>query len=435
MELGIPDGEYELELSDVLQNQLGVSQDHNNGSSGPVRPIQRVNDEILSIRYGFRPDSIDDTQPAELTRDEKPSFQLKSQSTEHDQGIVFEGTSIQPKDLECILVFNPNSKSFELQKLDLQLRTNSIIKNRTLSNNNNLKKPTKDQSPQPSETKSLSPSTTSSTALRKRPAKEPSIFQPKPRAKTPLSKPPVSGKSSTSKTSSETQPTAKASDEDEVPLSKLTASKRSTVSKQSPKVNPSIKKPPSDSSTSPQKSTQNSSKISQKRTSPTPSVSPEKKSKPNVTKKSSTNSKLTEKKTISKSEPSTIHDTQNKAPTSRNTTPQPRSNSNNNTLKPLPNQVSSKKPPSTISTPTIQQESPSDDDEFGSLVDELEEELLSDDNFITIEDGSKDTSISTSGDKTYDFGVKNGNGPINFRHLAGMSSKDEDDLSSSSEEE
>lgn len=50
MELGIPDGEYELELSDVLQNQLGVSQDHNNGSSGPVRPIQRVNDEILSIR-------------------------------------------------------------------------------------------------------------------------------------------------------------------------------------------------------------------------------------------------------------------------------------------------------------------------------------------------------------------------------------------------
>lgn len=55
MELGIPDGEYELELSDVLQNQLGVSQDHKDGSSGRVRPIQRVNDEILSIRCEWTP--------------------------------------------------------------------------------------------------------------------------------------------------------------------------------------------------------------------------------------------------------------------------------------------------------------------------------------------------------------------------------------------
>lgn len=119
--------------------------------------------------------------------------------------------------------------------------------------------------------------------------------------------------------------------------------------------------------------------------------------------------------------------------TSRTTTPQPRSNGN--TLKPFPNQVSSKKPPSTISTPTIQHESPSDDDEFGSLVDELEEELLSDDNFITIEDGSsKETTMSENSSKV-DLGFKsNGNGPINFRNLAGMSSKDEDELSSSEEE-
>lgn len=44
LETGIPDGEYELELSEVVQNYIQVAQDSR------IKPIQRLNDEILSIR-------------------------------------------------------------------------------------------------------------------------------------------------------------------------------------------------------------------------------------------------------------------------------------------------------------------------------------------------------------------------------------------------
>jgi len=49
LDLGIPDGEYELDVSEVLQNQFQLS--HNSRS---VRPIQRTNDEILSIRCEYK---------------------------------------------------------------------------------------------------------------------------------------------------------------------------------------------------------------------------------------------------------------------------------------------------------------------------------------------------------------------------------------------
>lgn len=333
--------------------------------------------------------------------------------------------------MECILLFNPYRKRFELQKLDSQLRTHSI-KNRTTTNN---KKPQDSQ-----QSESNTTASTSNPPPKRKPAKEPSIFQPKPRAKTPLPKPVANstGRSTTpNSTKSSARQTSVGLSDDEVPLSKLGTSpiKKSNLSttsvKRSATASPSLsyKKPESSSSqVSPPKKA--STKTAPKRPSPSPSLSPEKRPKPKTS--SSLNNTTTLANAVATSssiKPITTSSPNNK--TSRTTTPQPRSNSN--TLKPFPNQVSSKKPPSTISTPTIQHESPSDDDEFGSLVDELEEELLSDDNFITIEDGSsKETTMNES---KYDLGFKsNGNGPINFRNLAGMSSKDEDELSSSEEE-
>lgn len=54
LELGIPDGEYELELSEVLQDQLEAAH-----KSSKARPVHRVNDEILSIRCKWNTPSTD----------------------------------------------------------------------------------------------------------------------------------------------------------------------------------------------------------------------------------------------------------------------------------------------------------------------------------------------------------------------------------------
>lgn len=78
----------------------------------------------------------------------------------------------------------------------------------------------------------------------------------------------------------------------------------------------------------------------------------------------------------------------------------------------------------------------SDEEDFGALVDELEEELLSDDNgFNIIEDDrdTKNTTMTPSLGSNFDFDY-NGKAPMSFRDLAGMGD-DEDDITSSSEEE
>lgn len=84
-------------------------------------------------------------------------------------------------------------------------------------------------------------------------------------------------------------------------------------------------------------------------------------------------------------------------------------------------QFASKKPPQ-IATPTVDE-----DEDFGALVDELEEELSSD-GFI-VEDSSKTTNTPSL---SFDFDY-NGKKPMSFRDLAGMADEEEDVTSSEEE--
>jgi hypothetical protein len=136
---------------------------------------------------------------------------------------------------------------------------------------------------------------------------------------------------------------------------------------------------------------------------------------------------------------------QTKSKTSRATTPLLQENRSSvspptveQVLKqPVPSKVASKKPPSTIMTPTITEDEPaSNEEDFEALVDELEDELLSDDGLIVEENSSNNRTLtpSTSAATNFEFDY-NGKRPMSFRDLAGMGNNDEDDITSSSEEE
>jgi hypothetical protein len=104
---------------------------------------------------------------------------------------------------------------------------------------------------------------------------------------------------------------------------------------------------------------------------------------------------------------------------------------------PVPSKVASKKPPSTIMTPTITEDEPaSNEEDFEALVDELEDELLSEDGLIVEENSSNNRTLTPSRSAATNFEFDyNGKRPMSFRDLAGMGNNDEDDITSSSEEE
>ncbi|KAI5970870.1 hypothetical protein CANMA_000030 [Candida margitis] len=108
--MSLADGEYELDLS-ILTDPNYVSHDSEN----------------VAIRYGFIPDSMDQSKPVRLYQNDQQCI-LSALSSESDKPILFEGTSQKHtlnKNMEYYLTCGTNSDNkLKLNQLNSTIRVN-----------------------------------------------------------------------------------------------------------------------------------------------------------------------------------------------------------------------------------------------------------------------------------------------------------------------
>ncbi|KAH3685403.1 hypothetical protein WICPIJ_003641, partial [Wickerhamomyces pijperi] len=180
----IPDGEYGLEISDVLQSLLFAKSPTPNSSSSS----RSRNNEVLSISFD-EPQTqqtygMDLSKPFLLTREpNEETFTMTTDSTKIKAGLTLKGDIKPTKTLNSILVFNPASGVFELQQIENELSTLDIKE--TQEEKKSEDTPPQRPTPPPSSaasTAQLKSPLNNTASLKKRVHKEPSIFQPKARA-------------------------------------------------------------------------------------------------------------------------------------------------------------------------------------------------------------------------------------------------------------
>ncbi|KAK7204116.1 RNA polymerase II transcription elongation factor-domain-containing protein [Myxozyma melibiosi] len=77
-------------------------------------------DQLFALRYNFKPESVDDSQPSVLTRSGS-EFTLRSPGIQ-EESFTFTGQSTEGKDVDCLLIYNEVTNSFELKRLSNVIR-------------------------------------------------------------------------------------------------------------------------------------------------------------------------------------------------------------------------------------------------------------------------------------------------------------------------
>eukprot|EP00160_Parvularia_atlantis_P020893 Unigene8841_Nuclearia_a/m.27055 Unigene8841_Nuclearia_a/g.27055 ORF Unigene8841_Nuclearia_a/g.27055 Unigene8841_Nuclearia_a/m.27055 type:complete len:283 (-) Unigene8841_Nuclearia_a:39-887(-) len=67
------------------------------------------------LKYDFRPDSVDDTRPGELTR-EGANVAVQFHSTQPGQMHVFKGKAIPTATIDCVLIYDVATQTFTLER-------------------------------------------------------------------------------------------------------------------------------------------------------------------------------------------------------------------------------------------------------------------------------------------------------------------------------
>ncbi|CAN6670584.1 hypothetical protein TRVA0_043S00562 [Trichomonascus vanleenenianus] len=117
------------------------------------------NPNVFTVRYGFRPDSLDDSSAFTLSKD-KDDCIIEGNGVNSNETHVFRGQGTDAKDNEYVLVFDPQTKSFELMPIDLTLRVNrSREKPKRLANHdgNSLVLPSRSSDSNSASPRSVSP--------------------------------------------------------------------------------------------------------------------------------------------------------------------------------------------------------------------------------------------------------------------------------------
>uniref|UniRef100_A0A060TCL4 ARAD1D37026p n=1 Tax=Blastobotrys adeninivorans TaxID=409370 RepID=A0A060TCL4_BLAAD len=117
------EGEYAVNVPPSVLNAM-----KNRRSGEGPQASQGSNGKVFSVRYGFRPDSLDTGAPFQLTRGEgvkSEDFLIEAPGAHGSEPHLFRGQATSAKDNEYVLVFNQSTKSFDLQLLDFTLRMNA----------------------------------------------------------------------------------------------------------------------------------------------------------------------------------------------------------------------------------------------------------------------------------------------------------------------
>ncbi|KAK9455432.1 RNA polymerase II transcription elongation factor-domain-containing protein [Dipodascopsis uninucleata] len=90
------------------------------GFTAATESEDRALDQVYALKYNFKPDSIDDTKPSILTR-EGNEFVLESTDMRGDAH-YFTGSHTDAKDVECMLIYDEATDSFELRHIGCIIR-------------------------------------------------------------------------------------------------------------------------------------------------------------------------------------------------------------------------------------------------------------------------------------------------------------------------
>ncbi|KAI5962260.1 uncharacterized protein KGF55_003336 [Candida pseudojiufengensis] len=112
--MSLADGEYDVDVSVLLNTVSNSSKYHN--ENGP---------EDMAIRYGFVPDSMDESKLLKLYQRDQSYILLASSSESNKKPILFEGTETSHKDSEYYLTYDPTKTGDSTLKLN---QLNSTIK-------------------------------------------------------------------------------------------------------------------------------------------------------------------------------------------------------------------------------------------------------------------------------------------------------------------
>ncbi|KAA8916147.1 hypothetical protein TRICI_001696 [Trichomonascus ciferrii] len=134
MNISTAQGEYDVRVSkDVLSAIRDRREDKNKSTSSS----SSSSSPVFSVRYNFRPDSLDTVSPAQVSRD-RDEYVIEAKGTQSSQeSHMFRGQASAAKESEYVLVFDPDSQTFELQPLDFTLRMNSSREKSKKSGNGN----------------------------------------------------------------------------------------------------------------------------------------------------------------------------------------------------------------------------------------------------------------------------------------------------------
>ncbi|KAH8105483.1 RNA polymerase II transcription elongation factor-domain-containing protein [Cristinia sonorae] len=113
-----PAGTYDVALGHSLSRALKARKGET------VR--SKVERELYSFRYNFRPESIDSTANGTLTvkkgEDQEAKVTVERPSQFEDGGHSFVGVAPPAKEFDCVLIFDPQTMSFTLEKVDSSVK-------------------------------------------------------------------------------------------------------------------------------------------------------------------------------------------------------------------------------------------------------------------------------------------------------------------------
>ncbi|CAK5275823.1 unnamed protein product [Mycena citricolor] len=114
-----PKGQQEVQIGSSLNRALKVRM----GETPPAKRSGPPQQDFYSVRYNFKPVSLDTSQPGTVTivddgRGGDAMVHWEQPSRNAAESIKFEGRQTASKDFECLLIYDEETGSYKLEKLE-----------------------------------------------------------------------------------------------------------------------------------------------------------------------------------------------------------------------------------------------------------------------------------------------------------------------------
>ncbi|KAL4259152.1 EAF family protein [Pleurotus pulmonarius] len=104
-----------------IGSSLGRALKARKGGAAPAKRSNLPSRDFYSFRYAFKPPSVDNTKPgtAEMTAGkESTSVMVEHPSTQEGESLIFTGTEEPAKELDCVLIYDEETGTFTLERVE-----------------------------------------------------------------------------------------------------------------------------------------------------------------------------------------------------------------------------------------------------------------------------------------------------------------------------